>query len=105
MNYIAIEKELIPYAFEIVLGEETFRFEINYNLDFDFFTLNLYKDDETLVLGEKIVYNSTLFEAVRNDKFPKVKILPTDLADQDERVTWENFNETVFLYVYNEVEE
>ena len=39
MNYIDIDKTKVPYEFEIVLNNETFQFELNYNSVGDFFTV------------------------------------------------------------------
>lgn len=37
MEYIPIEKENIPYQFDIELGADLFTLEVNYNERFDFF--------------------------------------------------------------------
>ena len=97
MRYIEIDKELIPYKFEISLADELFTFEVNYNEEFDYFTINLYKNDEVLVLGEKVVYGRPLFLTCL-DK-PKIDILPYDVTGTIERVTFENMNEEVFLFL------
>lgn len=101
-EYIEIEKELIPYRFEIELGAELFETEINYNLQHDFFTLDLYKDDEVLVYGEKITYGVPLFSEVFDSRFPGPTIIPWDESGQEQRVTFENLNETVFLRLVND---
>ena len=62
MEYIDIEKNSIPYTFEIVLAGETFQFTVNYNSFGDFFTVDLYKNNELVRMGEKIVYGLPLFE-------------------------------------------
>ena len=99
MQIIPIEKELIPYAIEIELGGEVYRVEINYNLDFDFFTVNLLKGNEALAYGEKIVYGNKLFDAYKDSRFPDVDIIVKDIANEETRVTWDNFQETIFLFV------
>lgn len=102
MEYIPIEKENIPYRFEIELGAEIFEFEIRHNDTYDFFTIDLYKDGAPLVYGEKVVYGVPLFLDVRDLDFPVVEIVPIDRAGLETRVTYENMNETVFLVVMNE---
>ena len=102
-EYIEIEKELIPYRFEIELGVELFEMEINYNLVHDFFTVNLYKDDEVLVLGEKVTYGVPVFEEVYDSRFPGPTIIPIDESGIEQRVTYENLNETVFLKLVNDL--
>lgn len=94
---IPIEKDEIPYSFEMDFGEDTFTFEIHYNAEYDFFTIDLYRDDELLVAGEKVVYGVPLF-SLYPDLFPAT-IVPLDVTGQAQRVTYENLGETVFLYV------
>lgn len=98
---IEIDKPAIPYRFDMELAGEVFTFELNYNERFDFFTIDLYKDDEPIVVGEKIVYGRSLFSTIENDeRLPKVVILPIDESGQPvDRITWDNFGETVVLLV------
>ncbi len=100
-EYIEIIKELIPYEFEIELGVELFTIEIQYNHLYDFFTIDLYKDDEALVLGEKLIYGQPLFTEVYDDRFPGPTIIPIDESGKETRVSWDNLNKTVFLVVDN----
>ena len=60
-QYIPIQKDLIPYTFDITLGGRTFTFDIRYNAARDFFTVDLLRDEEIIVIGEKIVYGRVLF--------------------------------------------
>lgn len=98
-EYIPIEKELIPYRFDIILNNKTFTFVVNYNAEHDFFTIDLYRNEELIVAGEKIVYGKVLFGYQRYTDIPEVYIIPYDLARNETRVTWDNFNETVFLWL------
>ncbi len=98
-QYIPINKEQIPYQFELRLGAELFSFVIKYNDDYDFFTIDLLKDGEVLVYGERIVYDVPLFTDVEDFRFPIKLVTPTDVSKQESRVTYENLGETVFLVV------
>lgn len=104
-EYIPIEKDLIPYRFDIELGSDLFLMEIQYNDTHDFFTLDLYKNDEVLVYGEKIVYGVSLFTDPYDSRFPAPTIVPLDESGIESTVTYENLNETVFLYIDNEAGE
>jgi len=97
-QYISIDKELIPYTFDITLDGETFTFEINYNAMRDFFTVNLLKNNNYIVQGQKIVYGVPLFLNHQHLEVPKSPIIAYDLALNEDSVTWENLNETVFLW-------
>lgn len=97
---IAIDKTAIPYQFDIELAGDVFTMEINYNERFDFFTIDLHKDEQPIVVGEKIVYGKPLFSALTDSRLPKVVIFPIDESGQAVfKVTWENFGETVVLLV------
>jgi len=98
-EYIEIDKDEIPYSFEIELAGEVFEIEVNYNQTYDFFTIDLFKDGEVLVIGEKLIINRPLFKNRVNIDLPKVQIIPKDRANSATRITYENMNETVFLYV------
>lgn len=99
MNYIDINKDLIPYKFDITLVGETYTFDVKYNTLKDYFTVDLYKNDEVIVLGEKLVYGKPLFLNSQHKDIPKVGILPLDLTNKTERITFENLNKEVFLFL------
>jgi len=98
-QYIPINKEQIPYKFELRLGAELFTFEIQYNDTYDFFIIDLSKNGEVLVYGEKVVYGVPLFKDVEDLRFPVTLVKPKDISEQESQVTYENLGETVFLVV------
>ncbi len=96
---IIVEKDLIPYTFEIVLGNEIFEFSIDYNETADLYTISLYKDDE-LIVTEPIIYNQPLFNDVYMvERYPVITVIPTDESGQETEVTSENFGVSVFLVI------
>ena len=96
---IIIEKDLIPYSFEIVLGNENFEMSVDYNETAGLYTISLYKDDE-LIVTEPIVYNQPLFKDVYMVKrYPVITIIPIDESGQETAVTKENFGVSVFLVI------
>lgn len=103
MRYIDIDKNLIPYEFEMTLANELFRFRVNYNEEFDYFTIDLFKDDIPLIYGEKIVYGRPLFLSCLEG--PKIDIVPYDVTGRIERITYENLNEEVFLFLVGDEDE
>lgn len=99
---IEIEKDLIPYNFDIVLGGELFNMEFFYNSYGDFYTVSLYKDEEILCRNEPIVYGVELFSDIYiSDSFPKLTIIPYDESGLKDTVTKDTFGETVFLVIDN----
>lgn len=104
-EYIDIEKDNIPYRFDIELAEQWFTFEVHYNSEFDYFTVDLELDGEVLVYGEKMVYSVPLFFDVQDDRFPKVPIVPYDESENSTAVTWDTLGVSVFLYVIEEEDE
>lgn len=100
MQYIEIEKELIPYTFEITLGMEVFVFDVLYNDREELFTVNLYDTDRNpLAYGEPLIYGEVLFNAVRDLDFPIVEIRPIDESGKETAITFGNMNDTVLLAV------
>lgn len=103
---ILIEKELIPYTFDILLGDELFTLDVNYNKTADLFTVALLQEDEVICAGEPLVYGVPLFQDVYSaGKFPAITITPLDEANTTDRITYENMNDTVFLCIEDEGEE
>lgn len=99
MEYIDIEKEQIPYRFDISIADEDFTFEVHYNAEYDFFTVDLERDGDVLAVGEKLVYGIPLFYDVMDNRFPKLPIVPYDESELSTAVTWETLGTSVFLYV------
>ncbi|MCM3413517.1 phage baseplate plug family protein [Metabacillus litoralis] len=96
---IEIQKDEIPYTFEVEIDGELFGFQFNYNVRFDFFTIDLKKNDEVIVYGEKLVLGQPLFTNNFDAEVPNAVITPLDLNGTETRVTYENLGETVFLFV------
>lgn len=100
MQYIEIEKEMIPYTFEITLGIEVFVFDVLYNDREGLFTVNLYdKDRNPLAYGEPLIYREVLFDAVRDLDFPIVEIKPIDESGEETEIIYDNMNDKVLLAV------
>ncbi len=104
MKYINIDKNLIPYRFEIVIKNETYEFVVNYNRLHDFFTIDLYKNDVAVVLGERLIYGKPLFVSCLYKDIPKAVLIPYDASEKADRITFENMNEQVFLYLIEDDE-
>lgn len=99
-DYIEINKEMIPYQFNILLADNWFELYVNYNKTADLFTISLYKDDE-LICTEPLVFGMPLFQDVyQPEKFPSVVFVPYG-ANATE-ITFENLGETVFLTIDDE---
>lgn len=98
MNYISIDKTKIPYQFDIRLNKTTYTMEIQYNALRDFFTVGVSDSIGTvLTAGEKLVLNKRILGTSEYVGFPSV--IPTDPTGKEDRITWDNLNVTVFLYV------
>ena len=102
---ITINKSLMPYSFQILLGGELFEFTILYNESYGYFTVELRKSGTLICAGEKIVYGKKLFEEIFvSGKFPAVDIIPLDLSGEHDSVTFDNLSETVHLIINNQAE-
>ena len=94
MQYIEIEKDMIPYTFEITLGIEVFLFDVLYNDREELFTVNLYDKDRN-----PLAYGEVLFSAIRDLDFPIVELRPMDELGEETEITYENMNDKVLLAV------
>ncbi len=99
---ILIEKDQIPFRFEILLGAELFTLSIQYNQSEDLFTVGLERDGETLCTAEPIIYGQPLWNNQKQPTlYPAVEIIPLDESGQENEITWNNFGVTTFLYIDN----
>lgn len=99
-DYIDFDKEEVPVVFDIDIGEEEFTMGINYNQSNDFFTVDLWDSDgNAIVLGEKMVLNRPLFDDLVDERLPGPTLIPMDESEKEERITYDNFGVTVFLFI------
>lgn len=100
MYVLEINKDIIPYTFNISLQNEMFEMRIDYNNTADLFTVSLSKGGVTLCTGEPIIYGQPLFGDIANrGDFPKVTITPIDESGESNAVTYDNLSRTVLLKV------
>lgn len=99
---ILINKNMIPYKFTIKLCGENFAFTVMRNKHNDLFTVKLEKNGEVLCESEPVIYGVPLFKDIFTaGSFPAVNIVPYDESGENNSVTYENFNKTVFLIIDN----
>lgn len=97
---INVDKALMPYSFDILLGSEWFGMEFHHNEMADLFTVTLSRDSEVLVYNEPLVYGRVLFaDLYQSEKYPALDICPIDESGQETEITFDNFGETIFLCV------
>ena len=102
---IEINKGLVPYSFKILLADEWYELYINHNKTVDLFTVSLYRDNE-LICTEPVIYGQRLFKDLHQPQiYPAVEIVPLDESGQVCEVTFENFNNLVFLTIDDEGDE
>lgn len=99
---IEIDKSLIPYKFNIMLNSNNYGMEIRYNAEADLFTIGLYDSEDNIICTEPIIYGAELFQQhYQAGVYPTMRIIPTDESGKNTAVTWDNFNDTVFLVIEN----
>ena len=99
-DIVEINKELVPYSFNILLADEWFELYVDYNKAGDMFTVSLYKEDE-LISTEPLVLGIPMFQDVyQPEKFPAVVLVP--YGANEVAVTSANLGETVFLTIDDE---
>ncbi|WP_214849014.1 hypothetical protein [Exiguobacterium sp. s138] len=103
-DIIPIDKTALPERFDIDLADEPFTMQVNYNEIGDFFTLDLYTtgdsgEDVEFIMGEKLVLGRPLWADVPRVDLPAPTLIPLDIGMKARRVFYENFGESVFLYI------
>lgn len=105
MGIIEIDKTLLPYQFEINLSNKIYTLLFNYNVSFDFFTVDLILNGVTLVKAEKLVLDQFLFKEVSKDadgnlnpSFPEEILFVSTSDSSIKRVSYDNLGSTVHLY-------
>ena len=104
-DYITINKDSLPYTFDILLADELFTIDVSYNRVSDSFVLGLKKDGEVICAGEPIVYGVPLWQDVFvAGKYPALTIIPFDESGETTAVTYDNLNNAVKLIIDNGVD-
>lgn len=103
---ININKNLIPYSFEIILGGITHKLSIDYNNGGDFFAIDLSNQFGNLVHGEKILLNQVIFQAQYEDenlnldpRFPRELLIALANNSSVDKASWDHLGSDVFIYV------
>lgn len=109
-DIVNFDKTELPERFEIDFYEQTVVLQFDYNATGDFFTVHLYKiggdgEDVPVVLGEKLVLGRPLWENIPRFDIPAPTLIPLDIGMEADCVTYENMNESVFLYILDGSEE
>lgn len=99
-DYVEINKELVPYQFNILLADEWFELYIGYNKTADLFTVTVYKDDE-LICTEPLILGTPLFlDIYQPGRFPAITLVPYGPTEKE--ITFDNIGKTVFLTIDDE---
>ncbi len=106
IQYIEIEKDSIPYSFTFDYNGKIFEFDIRFNAEYDFFTIDLYLlEDEnriTLILGEKIMYGQMLFQSIYYKNIDTPSLLVWDFSGNSVRVGYEDIDNVCLVVMRNE---
>lgn len=108
MQHIPIDKENLPEQFQLNYGGDSFLTRFDYNATYDFFSVSLYKVGgdgmEEIIIGEQLVLEKPLW----SDMIPDITIgplfIPMDLSGLETAITWDNFGQSVFLYVDDDIQ-
>ena len=102
-----IDKALVPYNFDVTLSNQDYTFRINYNEKADRFTIDLSLNGVSIIQGEKITYGLPIFDAIQidnsnnqNTNIFSETLIPIDLSDTQTEVNYDNFYDSVFIYVF-----
>ena len=99
MKFLPIDKLQIPVQNIVIVEGRQYEFVFNYNASYDFFTVTLKVDGTAIVTGEKIVIGKPLFTTIPYP-FSKTYFVPMDISFQEEEISFDNFGDKVFLWVF-----
>lgn len=76
-----------PQRFQCRVGGVLLGFEVRYNSEGDFYTVDIFdREDDVIVYGKPIIYGSDLFDGIVDERLPDVAIIPADMAGAHESV-------------------
>jgi hypothetical protein len=93
------DKRSIPVIFSININGVRYKVKITYNKRSDSLYFALLDSDGTQLQSEKIILGQPLFTSWVSADKPNATISAFDLTQKEERVTYANLNESVFLYI------
>lgn len=100
MRYLSVDKTQVPVQMLVIIEGIQYEMLFNYNVLFDFFTVSLSRDGISIVDGEKVVLNKPLFTTI-NVPFSYTHFIPMDLSEIEDAITFDNFGESIFLWVFS----
>lgn len=100
LEYLPIEKDLIPQQFAVSLWGTKFVFLVRYNSLGDFFTIDLSDaNGNALVTGEKVMLNRPLFNEKADLLGSAGYLMPIDVSGSSDRITYDSFYNSVFIFL------
>jgi len=102
VKYIPIAADKVPYSFSIKLEDRTFTFNVKYNDQGKFYTvdLSITATGEVLCYGDPIRYGRPMFGSIEDDRYPIPVIIPYCLEGKETEVTEDNFGKSIKLYLH-----
>ena len=105
MTIIEIDKDLIPYKFNLKFTNDTFKFCIRYNSYSDRIVIDLYDTDDNIIQDNATVtYGIPMFMQFMEDSngnlnpnYPDKYIIPLSTDGEEVTCNLENLGETYFL--------
>ncbi|EEI19568.1 hypothetical protein G8J22_02365 [Lentilactobacillus hilgardii] len=95
---LIVNKDSLPEDFTLPSGTDDFELILFYRPRYDNFYFDLYDaNGEPLIKGEKLVYGMPLWN-INDTRLPTETIIPMDESGIETDVSWDNFQESVFLY-------
>jgi aryl carrier-like protein len=87
--------------FLIDILDQEFEFKVFWNQEEEYFSFDLYKDEELLLSGKKITYGIDMLAPVVSYGLDKIRIIPLDKTGEAEKtgITFDNFMSSVLPVV------
>jgi hypothetical protein len=99
VNYLPFNYDELPVSKIFAIDNTEYRYAIQYNSEFGFFTLTMIDENGDNIYSTKLLYGANAFHAIPETLGITSKLIPYDLTGLNKIITPDNFGVAVRLYI------
>ena len=96
--YLPYSQSEIPIAKVFEIGETDYTYQVEYNSNFDFYTLTVKDENDNIIYTAKLVYGNDALHAISPDLSPGQRLKPYNVIEAISDYNQDNFDK-VKIYV------
>ena len=96
--YLPFSRSEIPIAKIFDIGETDYTYQVEYNPNFDFYTLTVKDSNDNIIYTSKLVHGNDALHSIRPDLSPGQRLIPYSVIEAVNLYNYDNF-EKVRIYV------